>query len=1334
MNLDPRRVRELLDEQDFETLFVEELLWSRPTRRKPETFQVGDGVYTRRQVAEVGGIPAFVVETESGEIPDAKARLGVFADMEQSFGEPLILFVDDAKTQSLWFYGKREDGKLKGRPHLYAKGQPVDLFLSKLAGLLFEVSDFDEAGRVKLIEASNRVRRALDVERVTKTFFKAFREQHYALIDAIVGIDDEGDRRWYASVLLTRLMFVYFLQKKGFLDGGNRFYLEDKLAESKAKLGEDSFYEGYFQQLIQALFFQGLAKRADQRDPEVVARIGKVPYLNGGLFLKHEVEQKYGDTLDVPDEAFDSLLKVFGQYDWYLDPEERPDGTKDRDFLNPDVLGYIFEKYINQKAFGAYYTRPEITEYLCDRTVDGLILDAINDAPEVAAYVASTGRKPRRYAKLADLLFELDDQTCKLLLTRVLPEMKLLDPACGSGAFLVAALKKLLWVYQSVVGRAKMSSEHDLQAWIQEADREHPSLPYYLKRKIITENLFGVDLMEEATEIAKLRLFLALVASARTVDELEPLPNVDFNVMAGNSLVGLLHVQGADFQRYAQTDLFGENYPELLARKNRLVDQYRFATGLDGSLDLQEVRDETQTLRDDAEPVLNRVLLGEMKDLGIRYEQATLKGKSVKYDKRDLVPEDVARLEPFHWGFEFDRVLGRGGFDGILANPPWDKLKPEDKEFFMTYADVVTKNNMTIEDFRKERKALMKRADVRDAYLDYLSAFPYQSSYFRKAEDYAHQRAIANGRKVGSDLNLYKLFVERCWRLLRPGGRCGIIVPGDVYSGLGAKGIRTMLFDQSRVDSLFGLSNERYLFDDVHHSFAFSILTFQRGGKTQAFDAAFRLNPREAIGKDRIETFLTNPSEHIRLSTTLVRDLSPESHAVLEFRSDEDRKIAETLARFPRLGDEVPKAWSVSFRRELDMSGASGLFQSKDSDSRVPLMEGKMIHQYDGAFAAPRYWIEKQAGRAWLTKRGVKDEEQSYDYQTFRLAFRDVARSTDERTAIATILPPDRFCGHTLAMVNTRDDAGEPLISDAEQLYLLSVFNSVVFDWLIRLKVGTHLSFFLVESQPVPRLTEADPAFQPLVEAAARLTCIGPEFAPLAQSIGLAPEASATEPEERAALRAEIDARVAHVYGLSRNELEHILATFPLVEGTYKATVVEAYDALALAAQASPDDPDTLALVARGESGRTEFKSTLRKPLAPGPPDHVIENTALKTLAAFLNTDGGTLLIGVDDDGRPVGIDHDGFGNEDEMMLHFSQIARQRLGLEAYGHLSPRFVDLGGRRVLRVDAAPADRPVYFNEKGKGEEMFYVRVGPASNSLSTRETVEYVGRTFPRSGE
>ena len=220
------------------------------------------------------------------------------------------------------------------------------------------------------------------------------------------------------------------------------------------------------------------------------------------------------------------MLRLFGGYSWHLD--DTP-GARDNE-INPDVLGYIFEKYINQKAFGAYYTRTEITEYLCERGIHSVILQKVNQ------------NSIRQFSDLSDVLMRLDADLCRRLLFTVLPKLSILDPACGSGAFLVAAMKNLLNIYGVVYGVIDVLNDDFLLKHKAEITSKHPSLNYYIRKQIIVNNLYGVDIMDEATEIAKLRLFLALVSSAQSLDHLEPLPNIDFNIMAGNSLIGLLSV------------------------------------------------------------------------------------------------------------------------------------------------------------------------------------------------------------------------------------------------------------------------------------------------------------------------------------------------------------------------------------------------------------------------------------------------------------------------------------------------------------------------------------------------------------------------------------------------------------------------------------------------------------------------------------------------------------------------------------------------------------------------------------------------------------------------
>ena len=622
---------------DFQRLFLDVLGWNQPSAgRQWQPAQAGETVYTQRTVAELGGVVAIQVVVDGGW-PDENLRMTVWRHVAHSHAENLLIFTDrqSEASQSQWYWVKRgkhpDTGKLRLTPrrHDYFRGQPVDLFASKLQAMVVELSELDATGRLPVLEAARRIAAALDVEKTTKKFFTAYQQQHLALLEHIHGIDNERDKRWYASVLLNRLMFVWFLQKKGFLqdqNGSQRFdYLREQLQQSEQR-GPNRFYG----ELLAALFFEAFAKPEADRSPAAKALTGRIPYLNGGLFLPHKLELdanralRLGTTLRVADAAFKGIFDLFASFTWHLD--DTPGG--DADEINPDVLGYIFEKYINQKAFGAYYTRPEITGYLAQQSIHKLILERIREPA-----LPQLGLKEVRFDSVPDLLAKMDARTALRLVNEVLPSITILDPAVGSGAFLVAALKCLVNVYYAVVGRAEMGASSELKAWLARIQQDHPSVGYYIKRRIVTDNLYGVDIMEEASEIAKLRLFLAMVASVRQVADLEPLPNIDFNILAGNSLVGLMRVDEHEFD-HKQNDLFKTPYRTLLSEKNRLLKLYRdTAMDLGRNVNLRELRDQIDAEMAHANGVMNELLRDQFDSLGIKFEQATWDADKKKLGK-----------------------------------------------------------------------------------------------------------------------------------------------------------------------------------------------------------------------------------------------------------------------------------------------------------------------------------------------------------------------------------------------------------------------------------------------------------------------------------------------------------------------------------------------------------------------------------------------------------------------------------------------------------------------------------------------------------------------------
>ncbi len=352
MAFDPSRVRQHLDRFDFRELFIEELGWSHPSARRKTPFDIDGTSFERTQIAQLSGVVVYELTTADGVIPDAKIRKTVHAEISKLHHENLLIFLDHRRTQSLWYWAKREGGKFYPRDHTFMRGQPADLFLQKLSAMVEDISELDEAGNVAVTEVASKLKSALDVERVTKKFYAAFREQHLSFLEQIKGIDDEHDRRWYASVLLNRLMFIYFLQSKGFIKGHEAAqdykYLQNELRHSRER-GADLYYNEF----LEALFFEGFAKPEDKRGDAAKKLIGGVPYLNGGLFLKHGIELRWAN-ITVADAAFENLFRLFESYSWNLN--DTPGGRADE--INPDVLGYILRN-ISTRRRSAHTTRAQ---------------------------------------------------------------------------------------------------------------------------------------------------------------------------------------------------------------------------------------------------------------------------------------------------------------------------------------------------------------------------------------------------------------------------------------------------------------------------------------------------------------------------------------------------------------------------------------------------------------------------------------------------------------------------------------------------------------------------------------------------------------------------------------------------------------------------------------------------------------------------------------------------------------------------------------------------------------------------------------------------------------
>lgn len=1178
-NLNIERTRKALQSFDFKNLFIEELGWSNPTSTKKVYETIKDTAIIRQAIAELSGAVVFEIKTPDGTVPDSKQRFAIAKEIQKQHYENVLIFIDKYDNESIWHWLKNQNKKIVSREHFFFRHQPGDGFIAKIASLVVDMSEFDTDGNIAIAEVASRIKSALDIERVVKKFFKDYQQEYIVFLDLIEGIDNEADRKWYASVILNRLMFIYFLQKKMFLDNGDEKYLNNKLTLSKQQLGKNKFYSEF----LHKLFFEGFAKHETKRNAATNKLIGKIKYLNGGLFLEHMIEIKYKGKIKISDVAFDNLFGLFDRYSWTLD--DTPGGADNE--MNPDVLGYIFEKYINQKAFGAYYTRTEITEYLCEQTVYKLILDAVNEPESLEAFLEKVPEnqrkginiKSKRFDSIAELLLNLDASTCRKLVVgvnAVIPNLSLLDPACGSGAFLVAAMKTLINVYAAILGKIDFLGDKKLSDWKKEIEKDHPSINYYIKKQIITNNLYGVDLMEEATEIAKLRLFLALVASAETVEQLEPLPNIDFNIMSGNSLIGLMRVDHTRFDKHItpfskspkgkevqksnlfqpgliQGNIFSEahskSYQQLINEKEAAIRSYRNAHEL-GITDIEGLKKTIEESEQKANEILDTLLVEEFTNLGVKYEQVTWdekKKKEGKSIKRSISIKDVAALEPFHWGYEFSEIFRKkDGFDAIITNPPWETFQPNAKEFLMKFSKTISKKKMDIKDFVEEFKILMQDKSVRADWLKYSSDYNHLREYFRFSPQYKNQVPVIDGKRHGKDVNLYKLFAEQSFSLLRKGGYCGIVIPSGIYSDLGSKQLREMLFEKASITGLFCFENRKEIFEGVHRMFKFVVLSFEKGGKTKSFPAAFMRH--DVVELDNFPAFGS-----INISLDFIKKQSPQSLSVMEVKNEIDFIIADKLLKFPTLNDSSDKNWTIELHREFNMTDDAPLFNKTPLKDSLPLFEGKMIFNYTHQLAAPRYWVKESEGRKALIKHRQEDDGQIIGYQKFRLAYRSVASNTNERTMVCSVIPP-AFTGNSLNVAENLDYI--------TQFYCASMLSSFVIDWFIRQNVTTNINMFYVYQLPVPRLKPKDKWYKAIVERAAKLICTTAEFTALWEEVmktKWTEKQAATQEYERSKLRAELDGIIAHIYGLTEEEFTYILSTFPIVSQPQKVAAQNAY-------------------------------------------------------------------------------------------------------------------------------------------------------------------------------
>lgn len=1099
--------------------------------------------------------------------------------------------------------------------------------------------DANEAG----VRARDRLRDG--VKRALEELGTGFMEANHEIREDLAsGALDRYDFRHELLRLAYQLIFIFVTEERGVL-----------FARGTAPQAREA-YERYFS--AARLRRVARLRRGDRNTDLWRAQVivldalgtdGRRPELGlpelGGLFFRPQIDIPNDPTRLAPDLLRDAelrndrLLEAIRCLDEIRDDRGRPSRVDYR-HLGTEELGSIFESLLEvdpqpdvpnqkfvledlrgnlRKTTGSYYTPRVLIDTLLATTLDPVL--------ERAAARGLT----------ADLL-----------------KLRVCDPACGSGAFLVAAAQRIAAKYAAL----KTGDDEPSPRAVSDAMHE-----------VVRHCVYGVDINPLAVELAQVSLWLESQTPGK------PLAFLDHRVRAGNSLLGVtpkLLKEGIPNGAFKPIEGDDPKVAASLRGYNALEN-----TGAQTLVDLSETvrvsnwefADRVAALAERPAPSVPATREQVRQHRALRKEEAFVDRKRVadtwcaafvwrkhadapaavttdrliRLDKGERLPPDVAEevdalareYQFFHWHLEFPDVFRiedeeapdispgtgwPGGFDCVIGNPPWERVKLQEQEFFATRREEIAKARTAA-----IRKKMIDRLPLTGEPVDQLLYDDFRLALRRS--DGVSQLLRESGRYQltgHGDINTYAVFAETARTIVAPQGMSGLVLP----TGIGTDATTSEFFgDVVKRDALAAFlefENEAFLLSKaVHHSFRFCLLTMC-GRARKADTAAFAFGVRYMA--DLKARTLKRPPRDLLL-------VNPNTGTTPLFRFPRDAEITFGIYRnVPVLWQDKPNVnpWGISFMRMFDMANDSYLFKTeddlrkdnwdldgnvfvKDGKRMLPLVEAKMIHHFDHRYGTYTGQTEAQANmgtlphpgpeekadpsfvtmpRYWVQEFDTKNEEKSKKYgktvydagvdgrlgdrhwdKEWLLGWRDIARSSDERTMICSLLPRTAV-GHKL-----------PLAFAGDKTHLLAaVFSSFVFDYVLRQKsAATSVTYFIVKQLPAPlpeRFNEQAPwePGTPLSEWIERrvleLTYTSWDMEPFARDLGDDGPPFVWDDDRRFKIRAELDAAFFRLYEVTRDDVDYIMDTFRVTKdrdegifGDYrtKRLILDRYDAMAKA-------------------------------------------------------------------------------------------------------------------------------------------------------------------------
>lgn len=777
-----------------------------------------------------------------------------------------------------------------------------------------------------------------------------------------------------------------------------------------------------------------------------------------------------------------------------------------------------------RKATGSYFTPKVVVDHLIERSV----------VPALTTHLE----------KIAGYLDKGDASAA----AREFFDFRVADLAMGSGHFLVAAVDKIEALMRSfltvhtvpgvteellrlaVIARDALGTDDVAKSEVDEVG--------LLRRQVARRCIYGLDVNPMAVELARLALWIHTFVPGL------PMSNLDHGLVNANSLTGVGTIDEAldalqPRRQPGEMSLFDEILTDQLeSSKTLLVDlanasEANKAEVEEGSRLLAQAREAAGTARQIFDAAV-AARIGAI-DLGAIFDRDSLN----RLISRPEVGETAQHLQPAHMPYLFPEVFQRkrGGFDVLLGNPPWEKMKVEERIWWGTRLPGLARGMTQAERIPALAAFRASRPDLEAEYI---------ADVARVA---AMNQVIKSGPfKLGSgDTDLYKAFAWRNWQLIREGGRFGVVLPRGALSGSGlADWRKEILASGTFSDVCFIINNGGWIFPNVDGRYTVGLTVAERAVSDRAGKGVVAWAGPFASEKSFCENARALAevpvAEFKEWSAGAVFPLIPDAESALVFRQ---------MRKSPRL-DSVRLGAQFRPATELHATADKALyeFDLDEARGRIPVYAGSSFNLWNPDAGPPYAYSPEATLRAHLAKKlagAVRSKRSVYAGMQFeggtlpldkaRIAFRDVTSPTNTRTTICCLLPPGVSTVHKAPLLVRR---GGDASSEA---YLLGVMSSIPFDWVTRRWIELTMSFELLISMPVPMPTNSEVVSGRVVEIAGRLAAFNERFAGWAAEVGV-PVDSVESAAERDALVAELDALVSLLYGLTESQVRHVFATF----------------------------------------------------------------------------------------------------------------------------------------------------------------------------------------------